>query len=477
MVREIVIADTSVSVVLGQATTDEEGRYAIQDLPAGPVRVFAAREGYRSASRVVEVIAADQVRVGFALQPIPMPLKGHLIGTVRDGRSEEPIAGALVILIPDNPVAFDLSRPLDFLPFTVTGEEGRYAFRDVPAGLYGVLAAKAGYLPQLHRAVIEPNGVTEVHFLLAPISRPQFGQLAGRITDSESGEPLPGAWIRLQTNDQEMLSDVDAVVTRSDERGFYLFEHVRAGTYRVFAGSRGYETARKEVTVVAGEIARADFALNRFAAFGIVEGDVLDALTNEPIAGALVFVPLLDLPHASGPVNSVFTRTDELGHYLLEEVPAGLRTVVAFRRDYFADVQVVQVAADETSTLDFALLARTGTPELWRIICVNALTGEAIPGARIHLPITRWLEPGSQWDPWFARSDAFGLALLPFVPQGDWSLAAGVEGFVPVFTPLAEDGSGGELGLLTIGAEERTLTLEFMPAGSVNSASDWQLYR
>jgi hypothetical protein len=57
-----------------ETTTDAEGNYRLDNLPAGLLVVQASRDGYASSSKTVDVLAGQTARLDFALEPI-LPLK------------------------------------------------------------------------------------------------------------------------------------------------------------------------------------------------------------------------------------------------------------------------------------------------------------------------------------------------------------------------------------------------------------------
>jgi len=80
----------------------------------------------------------------------------------------------------------------------------------------------------------------------------QTGSIEGRVTDAESGEPLPGVNVILRG------TNIGAA-TRSD--GTFALEDVTTGTYTLRASLVGYRTAQRTVTVEQGQITRIDIEL------------------------------------------------------------------------------------------------------------------------------------------------------------------------------------------------------------------------
>ena len=58
--------------------TDLYGRFAVSDLPAGPIRIRVSYVGYRTASREIIVPDVADRRPDILLSPSPLTLKSHV---------------------------------------------------------------------------------------------------------------------------------------------------------------------------------------------------------------------------------------------------------------------------------------------------------------------------------------------------------------------------------------------------------------
>jgi protocatechuate 3,4-dioxygenase beta subunit len=476
---DVVIADVAPAIVYGQAVTDDNGHYRILNVPAGPVHVYAAKRDYRTARKAAEVPAGGEVRVDFALQPAPGSDAGHIKGTVRDALTEAPIAGAFVVLLPDDDEGYAIARRPDLPRFTVTNGDGKYGFRNIPAGFYRLVVIKAGYAPADRYVRVHAGQVTEANFLLNPIDPPPTGTLAGVVRDAVTSEPLAGARVHILVDPAVDLVSGDRWTARTDEEGYYEIENVPVGEYIVGAFKRGYHPQRREATIVEGLTTGLDFALEPLVQHGAVEGTVIDALTNEPIENALVFIPLVPDPFNADPETALHARTDENGHYRIEDVPVGLRIVVARARGYFPDAQLAAVAVGETTVVDFALIPWPPEQGLdLRVRAVNAVTGDPIVGCRLHVPIDDWTRPLSEWDDHGGLTDAEGWIVLNEVPPGDWALVGAAEGFHPramTLDPTADIPPAPGIALAGTPGQQ-TIVLEFQPATIDSAATAWNQY-
>lgn len=115
--------------VLAADLTDECGRFAFRELPYtdGTVKVRATATGFRPAALPVRLSDAGTAGVYLPLRP-----NARLRGTVRSGADRTPLADARVTLV--NAVG-------DVVSDVITAADGAYAFTNLDAGEYTVIAA------------------------------------------------------------------------------------------------------------------------------------------------------------------------------------------------------------------------------------------------------------------------------------------------------------------------------------------------
>lgn len=100
---------------------------------------------------------------------------------------------------------------------------------------------KAGLLVGLFSLLIQADGFA------------QSSKISGKVTDAETGEPLPGANVIIQGTVQGAAADLD---------GNYFIINLGPGEYTVAASIIGYTTLiQEEVSVVSGRTTTLDFAL------------------------------------------------------------------------------------------------------------------------------------------------------------------------------------------------------------------------
>jgi 5-hydroxyisourate hydrolase-like protein (transthyretin family) len=141
-------------IVVGSATTGNDGTYLIGNLSAGIYTVTADAEGYLKDSLSLTLRSGEyRTGVNFALSA---GADGDITGQVSDSRTGRPLAGVTISL-------FTLQGTL--VSEVTSNESGVFSLLGIPAGTYELRAAAQGYLP--FATTLE---LSEGEELLVPIS-------------------------------------------------------------------------------------------------------------------------------------------------------------------------------------------------------------------------------------------------------------------------------------------------------------------
>jgi hypothetical protein len=297
------------------ATSGSDGSYVLSNVPVGSQTVTAPASGFEASQATVSVVADQTVTQDFFLTPTV----GTITGTVRNATTNQPIAGATV-------TGAGVTA--------ITGGNGAYTLNNVPAGAQTLSASADGFNPASAGVTVIAGQTVSQDFALTP----QTGTVTGVVRD-EALDPIAGATVT--------LAGVNAT-TGSD--GAYVFNNVALGAQTVTASATNFRVASATVTVIANQTTTQDFTLSRLT--GKIQGRITNATTGQPIANA--DIDLLPFP-------LTFATSDASGNYTMTDVPTGQQVILATAQGFYAKLVVVNVAADQTSTQDFALTPQVGT--------------------------------------------------------------------------------------------------------------------
>lgn len=306
------------------AASDERGNFRVEGLSPGKYLLEAQAPGHSQAvMRYVRVPATAPLTVELAAA-------GVLEGFVVDAQGA-PAAGAEVLVG---------GHKADT---TTTGSGGGFSV-EVEAGTYLLSARRGAEAGALDTPVIVSAGKTvrDVRIQLG-----QSAALQGTVVAGGSGAPVEGA--RVDVSPYGSSGDCGRAVT--DGTGHFTVENLAPGSYDLVVTAPGFAPlTRRALTVAPGEHFPIELKL---IGTGTVEGEVQDG-NGQPVAGAqVVSANRWGSTTDSEPAEA---RTDEQGHYRLEDLPAGSVTVTVRRPGATLGVsQLVDVPEGGTVPLDFSL--------------------------------------------------------------------------------------------------------------------------
>lgn len=179
------------------------------------------------------LLAANVTLVAQPLQEIAVGV-GHfrIAGTIVSAPEGHPLSRARVSL--------QDVRNRQNQTFMVTGDDGHFEFRNLPAGKYSLNGAKRGYISaaydqheQFSTAIVTGAGVDTENLTLRLV---RTAVLTGHVFD-ESGEPVRAATVTLWRDDHSagVSRTVSYRTDQSDDLGSFEFAPLDAGTYFVSA--------------------------------------------------------------------------------------------------------------------------------------------------------------------------------------------------------------------------------------------------
>jgi len=146
----VVVEGTNLS-----ATTDANGDYLLENVPAGDQQVTASADGYYSETEMVTVVEDDTVTQNFVLDAIPPAPTYTVSGIVTDTDEGYALEGATVAIEETGQTA-------------ITDSEGTYSISDIEEGTYDITASKEGYASQTKTVTVDSN--TTLNFALEEVT-------------------------------------------------------------------------------------------------------------------------------------------------------------------------------------------------------------------------------------------------------------------------------------------------------------------
>jgi hypothetical protein len=372
--------------------TDAQGRFSLDRLPVGTRQVTVVAPGFEPLSLDLAVTPGGRTTLAPRLASSRTG-SATLRGTVRGAATGGTVAGATVTV---DGVEGSAS----------TAADGSFAFPGLPFGTYTVRAAAPGFQEASLEVSLGPVTPAATIYLTAASTT---GVVAGTVTSAESGGGIAGASV--------VIEETGAAASTGPD-GAYRFAGVPAGAQSVRASANGFASQSRVVTVAGGRTSTASFALER--ATGSLRGQVVDAATRAPIAGATVSVDGTRLT----------ATTDSAGTYRFATVAVGQLTVRVAASGFLSQSQSVIVSAGATATLNFSLsplLIRPVPPPVPRLPLtgtvsgrVTSSTGTAIGGATVSVSGTSLS----------ATTDASGNYTIGGVAPGTYTVTASASGFL-----------------------------------------------
>jgi hypothetical protein len=329
---------------------------------------------------------------------------GLIVGQVVDAATGRPVSGCIVSL-----AGAELPRPAGWVhaaPGVLTTSDGRFVFRDLPAGNYGITATRQGYADGAHGRR-RPGGATQQlelddgeRIADVVIHVWKHGAISGTIVD-EAGEPVVNALVvalrRSTTIGTRAFRPAGHAAT--DDRGVYRLSGLPAGDYVVGASVRHFS-----MPAIQGRTVRIDMG-GAFEA-GFTVGMVSSSPTLIHVDGALYLIG---------------------GGGAIPPPPAADRMFV-YRTTYYSSATSIEQA----SVLTISSGEERGGADLQLIPVPAARLSGSIGGpdgpvsASVLLVPADSRESALEVDGAFTVSDARGLFAFQAVPSGRYFVQARV---------------------------------------------------
>jgi hypothetical protein len=247
---QVTITESSLETV-----ADAKGWFAFKQAPSGPVKVAVAAKGYKSREVSRELIANEERSMRILLAGA-----GTVVGRVVLAEGQTPLSGADV-------------RIAETQFQTTSKSDGEFKLDGVSALPVRIEVAAPGYVPRTVDVDVLEDKETHVHVELRGRA-----MLSGKVLDVDTAKPIPSASIFIQGTSYKAQTNVD---------GEFRLEDVPSLPVNIEVAAKGYKSVVVNQKLEPGKEGRLEIPLG---GNGVVDGKVIDAVANSPVAGARVAI-------------------------------------------------------------------------------------------------------------------------------------------------------------------------------------------
>ncbi|MBY0090740.1 carboxypeptidase regulatory-like domain-containing protein [Priestia aryabhattai] len=344
--------------VLGTAVTDQNGNYAISNLPEGTLTIIASSSGFATQ------LAAATVTPGQILSNVNIqlnPLSGNISGKIINGETGEPIIGAIAIVRTTSGTNMVVETD-------TTDTAGNYFIEGLSPGTYSVIGSSNGYGTVTLGAIVQADQTTTVNLSLTTLT----GALTGNVTDL-TGNVITGSNIQIQLFDasgtllKTLLANADGTFNVID---------LIPGTYLIQVTAPNFATAVASANIIAEQTTNITVPLTPNPA--TVTGQVINAETGVSLSGVIVTITDINglvLGNAVSDIN---------GQFIIRNLPPNTAVITATATQSGLGSASISVQLGPGSINNVTLALIPGFGSLTGIIR-NTQTSEAIAGATVQV--------------------------------------------------------------------------------------------
>jgi 5-hydroxyisourate hydrolase-like protein (transthyretin family) len=242
-----------------RATSDEQGKFLIPNVPGGPLRL-QARSSWpgRSVSKNVEIPA------GAEELPVEIAFTGSSRLSGRVTRHDRGVSSLHALADPRTPAAGSVHG------YSITDADGRFSFEGLTDGEYDVTFDGEG-VSAVRAVTVDGDTTLDVSLPSTTVS--------GIVSDAASGDPLEGVTVTAENGKNQNQWDTKRAV--SDSTGRYTLTDLDPGSYQLTARKDGFASKSRPETVGDASLT-VDFALTKANGLAL---HVFDGATGLPLAG------------------------------------------------------------------------------------------------------------------------------------------------------------------------------------------------
>lgn len=229
--------------VVTSARAGDDGRFTVDALSPGYYEAVIFQSGNRGqAQRSRQSFTMPETGTYDHTFHVP---GGAIIGKVV-GKEENPIPGALVLMLVNNPGVAYQSVPVPTVSAT-SGGDGSFRIESVDPGKHFLTARVQGLGSAAPTEVVVPPGGADGNIVLR-IDPSKTGTLVSTALNFADGSPIPSAWCLLSTPHGRMGHG-----QQRGADGVIRIEHLPEGEYKVQVSANAFSVAEQTVQIKPGE--------------------------------------------------------------------------------------------------------------------------------------------------------------------------------------------------------------------------------
>jgi hypothetical protein len=371
--------------------TDGNGRFRFQGLASGEYMIRLFEPAFvRSTIRGIQVGVGEHV-TGLDLVMDP---GGVLEGMVLDHETL-PIAGAVVqARMTLNPSRWAEVVADDSRPITATADaQGRFELQGLDRCTYDLHVSAEDYAAERIRNV--EAGQQDLRIVLR-----RGGTLSGNVVVGEKGKPVQAYtvhWIRrsdpVRSFREVFHMDRGASMEVSEKQGRFTLPNLAPGVYEFTFKAAGHGSRKLEGLKLDYEEVVDDLVI-RLPGPSSLSGFVKDALTGDPVEGAMICQKSGLEGMIQGLVRDEVVVTDHRGAFRFDSLPAGKVRLVARHPGYLEtaldgillkegrSLEGIEIILDRGAAICGSVLDRSRQPVPGAYIIVTNMIGSKVGSTR-----------------------------------------------------------------------------------------------
>ncbi|MDE5574793.1 MAG: carboxypeptidase regulatory-like domain-containing protein [Bacteroidales bacterium] len=310
-----------------QITTAQDGSFRFTQLSSGSYMLKAQKTGYKAySSEQIQLVDGQKLTVDDIRMEVDVRFAA-IQGKVTDKKTEKPLAGVMVEVLPIGKQA-------------LTAEDGTYRLDSINAGTYTLSAKKEGYV-DVTKENVQLVAEQELSMDLVMEEAASLASIQGKVTDKATGAPLSGVTVAIKDGNLQ---------TTTAQDGSYRIDNLNPGTYTLTAQKEGYlDFTQESVVLTEDQTLDLNIEMEAKVLFALIQGKVTDKATGAPLSEVSMEI----LPGGKQ------VRTSQDGSYRMDSLTPGTYTLKAKKDGYtdFARESIV-LTADQTLTLDIEMEAK-----------------------------------------------------------------------------------------------------------------------